>query len=244
MQIWPAIDLLHSQAVRLTKGDYDQVKVYFHDPEEILQFFDEKGAKHLHIVDLDGAREGRLSNLETIRRLCREAKQEIEVGGGIRTEERIDIYLSQGVRYVILGTVALEDPSFTEEMIRKYGDYIVIGVDAKNGMVATRGWEDVSSVSGPDFCRRMQQIGVQRIIYTDISKDGMLSGTNLDLYQSLIRDLALKITASGGITYLEEINKLKEMGVHSAIVGKALYEGVLDLADVLEISESESPKKE
>ncbi|MBQ7059574.1 MAG: 1-(5-phosphoribosyl)-5-[Firmicutes bacterium] len=237
MQIWPAIDLLHSQAVRLTKGDYDQVKVYFKDPEEILRFFNEKGAKHLHVVDLDGAREGKLSNLETIRHLCREARQEIEVGGGIRSKERIETYLTQGVRYVILGTVALEDPVFTEEMIRKYGDHIVIGIDAKNGMVATRGWKDVSAVPGPVFCRRMQEIGASRIIYTDISKDGMLSGTNLELYRSLKEDLSLKITASGGITYMKEVHQLKNMGIHSAIIGKALYEGVLDLSEVLQAEE-------
>ena len=237
MQIWPAIDLLGGKAVRLTKGDYEQVKVYFSNPEEILAYFNARGARHLHVVDLDGAREGKLSNLSTISRLAKESAQEIEVGGGIRTEDRIDAYLSLGVRYVILGTVAAEDPSFVERMVARYGDAIVVGVDARDGFIATRGWQQLSSLSGPEFCLRMESLGVSRIIYTDISRDGMLSGTNMELYRELTSSLKLKVTASGGITYPEEIRRLREIGVHGAIVGKALYEGLLDLSKVLKAAE-------
>ena len=237
MQIWPAIDLLGARAVRLTRGDYEQVKVYFNDPDEILSFFNEAGARHLHVVDLDGAREGKLSNLPTIRRLCENSRQQIEVGGGIRSEERIDTYLSLGVSYVILGTVALKDPAFVERMVSRYGSHIVVGVDARDGKVATAGWQEISAMDGPVFCRKMQEIGVERVIYTDIAKDGMLSGSNLALYEDLTRDLTMKVTASGGITYLEEIEKLKQMKVHSAIVGKALYEGLLSLPEVLALAQ-------
>ena len=240
MQIWPAIDLLGSRAVRLSKGDYDQVKVYFNDPDEILQFFNTAGARHLHIVDLDGARDGNLSNLDAIRKLCLSSRQEIEVGGGIRTEERIATYLDLGASCVILGTIAVQDPKFTEEMIRKYGEHIVIGVDAKEGMVATHGWKKVSAVPGKQFCRQMQDLGASRIIYTDISKDGMLEGTNLSLYRNLQSDLELKITASGGITYESEIEELNSIGLHSAIVGKAVYEGKLDLARVIRLAKEET----
>lgn len=234
MEIWPAIDLLGGKAVRLTKGDYEQVKVYFDDPAQILEYFEENGAKRLHLVDLDGARDGLMSNFDTIHRLVTESHLQIEVGGGIRTEERIRAYLDLGVSRVILGTAAAENMPFLEEMVKQYPGKIVVGVDAKDGMVALNGWKNVTTIPAIEFCKKLETIGVAAIIYTDISKDGGLSGTNLPLYQHLAKGIRVPIVASGGITYLEEIRTLKDMGLTGAIVGKALYEGKLDLKEVLE----------
>lgn len=233
MQIWPAIDLLNGQAVRLTKGSYENVKVYFNDPQEILAFFTSKGARHLHVVDLDGARDGKAVNFDTIRLLAHQAGCEIEVGGGIRDEKRIDAYLSMGVRYVILGTKAVQDPAFLEKMLQRYEDHIVVGVDTKNGMVATGGWLHTSDLSGPSFCKELERMGVSRIIYTNIAKDGMLQGTDLALYKELASSLKVPVTASGGITHLSEIEKLRQIGIGSCIIGKAIYEGVMDLSKAL-----------
>ena len=235
MQIWPAIDLLSGKAVRLTKGDYDRVKVYFENPAQILSYFEEAGARRLHLVDLDGARDGKMSNYETIRRLVSDSHLQIEVGGGIRTEERINAYLDLGVDRVILGTAAAENLPFLEEMVHKYSGKIVVGVDAKDGKVALHGWKNVTELSALDFCKKLEMIGVSAIIYTDISKDGGLTGTNLPLYQELVRSISIPIIASGGITYMEEIEMLEKMGVTGAIVGKALYEGRLDLKEVLTV---------
>ena len=234
MQIWPAIDLLGGQAVRLTKGDYEQVKVYFENPAQILAYFEEAGAKRLHLVDLDGARDGQMSNYETIRQLVKNSRLQIEVGGGIRTEDRIRRYLDLGVSRVILGTAAAENFTFLAEMTARYPGQIVVGVDAKEGKVALHGWKNVTELSALDFCKKLEEIGTAAIIYTDISKDGGLKGTNLPLYQQLMQEIHVPIIASGGITYLEEIQQLKAMGLTGAIVGKALYEGLLDLKQVLE----------
>ena len=235
MQIWPAIDLLSGKAVRLTKGDYDRVKVYFENPAQILSYFEEAGARRLHLVDLDGARDGKMSNYETIRRLVSDSHLQIEVGGGIRTEERINAYLDLGVDRIILGTAAAENLPFLEEMVHKYSGKIVVGVDAKDGKVALHGWKNVTELSALEFCKKLEMIGVSAIIYTDISKDGGLTGTNLPLYQELVRSISIPIIASGGITYMEEIEMLEKMGVTGAIVGKALYEGRLDLKEVLTV---------
>ncbi len=235
MQIWPAIDLLGGKAVRLTKGDYEQVKVYFENPAQILSYFEKAGAQRLHLVDLDGARDGKMSNYDTIRRLVLDSQLQIEVGGGIRTEERIKAYLDLGVSRVILGTAAAENFPFLQAMVEKYQGKIVVGVDAKDGKVALHGWKNVTEITALEFCKKLEAIGVAAIIYTDISKDGGLKGTNLPLYQTLTRELSIPIVASGGITYLEEIQQLKEMGLTGAIVGKALYEGKLDLKEVLKM---------
>ena len=250
LEIWPAIDLLQGQAVRLTKGDYQKVKVYFRDPEEIFSYFVSKGARHLHMVDLDGAREGYSVNFDTTKKIAALNRQyaekngtkalELEVGGGIRSRERIEDYLAIGIDHVILGTGAVKDPDFTRSMIAEYGPAVVIGVDALNGKVAVQGWMDVTSLSGLDFCRKLQKEGVKRVIYTDISKDGMLAGTNLDLYRELTRELSMEITASGGISSMDDISRLKEMGVRSAIIGKAIYEGRIDLEKAIEIGDKDA----
>lgn len=237
MIIFPAIDLKDKKAVRLTKGDYAQVKVYGEDPAAVAAQFKAQGATHLHIVDLDGAKDGTLSNFEAVQRIVATGDLFTEVGGGIRNEERIRKYLSMGVDRVILGTAALQNFPFLEEMVKKYGPQIAVGVDAKNGKVAVNGWLDTSEVDSVEFCRRLESIGVDTVIYTDISKDGMLSGTNLAVYEELSKFKTLKIVASGGISFYPEIEKLQAMGIHAAIVGKAIYEGKLELQQVLELAE-------
>lgn len=237
MKIWPAIDLLGGQAVRLCRGDYRQAKVYFSHPEEIRDYFERAGASCLHVVDLDGARTGEAVNFETIRIIANGSKLKIEVGGGIRSEERIKAYLDLGVSYVILGTAAVENPDFTRQMVEKYGSRIVVGVDALNGLAAVKGWKEVMDVTGLSLCQSLSKMGVSRIVYTDISKDGMMSGTNLDLYRELTEKVPAKITASGGITRLEEVQQLRKIGVDGVIIGKALYEGLIDLKEAIRVGE-------
>ena len=233
MQIFPAIDLRGGQVVRLYQGDYDQETVYAADPCAVARDFLAAGARYLHVVDLDGARDGTLANFETIATLVRQGGLYIEVGGGIRTEERIRRYLDLGVGRCILGTIAVKDFAFTERMAKKYGDRIAVGVDARDGFVAISGWKELSRERGVDFCRRLRDAGVRRVIYTDISRDGAEQGTNLDLYRELVTIQGLEITASGGVSSLEELRTLQAMGVRAAILGKALYTGRLDLATVI-----------
>ena len=234
MQIFPAIDIIGGQVVRLTRGNYGDVKKYSLTPLAATEEFISLGARNLHIVDLDGAKSGNADNAATIEAICSRYDIFIEVGGGIRSEEQIKKYLGCGVGRVILGTVALKQPQFLKQMIEKYGGKIAVGVDANGGKVATDGWEKVSSVDSVQFCKYLQDMGVKHVIYTDISKDGCLAGTNLDIYKVLCQTLSLNITASGGITYIDEITELKNMGVCAAIIGKAYYEGKIDLAKAIE----------
>lgn len=234
MQIFPAIDLRGGQVVRLYQGDYDQETVYAADPCAVARDFLAAGARYLHVVDLDGARDGTLANFETIAALVRQGGLYIEVGGGIRTEERIRRYLDLGVGRCILGTIAVKDFAFTERMAKKYGDRIAVGVDARDGFVAVSGWKELSAERGVDFCRRLHKTGVQTVIYTDISRDGAEQGTNLAVYRQLSQISGLDITASGGVSSLEELRELETIGVRAAILGKALYTGRLDLKTVME----------
>ena len=236
MYIYPAIDLRDGKVVRLTKGDYDRMDVYSSDPAEIVRIFREAGASRLHVVDLDGAKDGKLCNYEIISKLAREDIF-VEVGGGIRDEERIQAYLAAGVKRVILGSAAIENPGFAAEMAQKYGDAIAVGVDASEGMVAIHGWKTVTDVDALDFCEKLVKSGVSTVIYTDISKDGTLSGTNLEVYRRLSQIEGLSIIASGGITFEYEIAALREMNLHGAILGKALYTGKLNLARAIAIGE-------
>lgn len=233
MQIFPAIDLRGGQVVRLYQGDYDQMTVYGMDPCAVARDFLAAGAKYLHVVDLDGARSGTAENFESIAALARQGGLYIEVGGGIRSQERIEQYLAMGVNRCILGTVAVKDFNFTKEMARRYGEKIAVGVDARDGYVAVSGWEETSGEKGVDFCRRLRDAGVGTVIYTDISRDGAEQGTNLPLYEQLVQIQGLSVTASGGISSLEELRRLRDMGVDAAILGKALYTGRLDLKTVL-----------
>ena len=233
MQIFPAIDLRGGQVVRLYQGDYDRETVYAADPCAVARSFLAAGARYLHVVDLDGARDGMLANFETIAAIVKQGGLYIEVGGGIRTEDRIRRYLDLGVGRCILGTIAVKDFAFTARMAQTYGDRIAVGVDARDGYVAVSGWKELSQEKGVDFCRRLRDAGVKTVIYTDISRDGAEAGTNLDLYRELSEIQGLDITASGGVSSIEELKELQRIGTRAAILGKALYTGRLDLKTVI-----------
>lgn len=234
MQIFPAIDLSGGQVVRLYQGDYDKMTVYGADPCAAARDFLAAGAQYLHVVDLDGAKDGTLANFESIAAIARQGGLYIEVGGGIRTEERIRQYLELGVSRCILGTIAVKDFDFTARMARKYGDAIAVGVDARDGYVAVNGWKELSPERGIDFCRRLRDAGVKTVIYTDISRDGAEQGTNLAVYRELAQIEGLNVTASGGVSSIGELKELQAIGTHAAILGKALYTGRLDLKTVLQ----------
>ena len=234
MQIFPAIDLSGGQVVRLYQGDYDKMTVYGADPCAVARDFIAAGAKFLHVVDLDGAKDGTLANFESISAIAKQGGLYIEVGGGIRTEERICQYLDLGVSRCILGTIAVKDFDFTARMAQKYGEAIAVGVDARDGYVAINGWKELSAETGIDFCRRLYDAGVKTVIYTDISRDGAEKGTNLELYRELAKIEGLNITASGGVSSIEELKELQRIGTSAAILGKALYTGRLDLKTVIQ----------
>ncbi|MCI9609818.1 MAG: 1-(5-phosphoribosyl)-5-[(5-phosphoribosylamino)methylideneamino]imidazole-4-carboxamide isomerase [Oscillibacter sp.] len=234
MQIFPAIDLRGGQVVRLYQGDYDQETVYGANPCVQAMAFIRAGARYLHVVDLDGARDGDMANFDSVAAIAKQGGLYIEAGGGIRTEERIRRYLDAGVNRCILGTAAVKDFAFTARMAQKYGEQIAVGVDARDGYVAVNGWKELSRERGMDICRRLRDAGVRTVIYTDISRDGAGRGTNLELYEELVQIEGLDITASGGISSLEELRRLERTGVRAAILGKALYDGRLDLRTVIE----------
>lgn len=237
MYILPAIDLRAGQVVRLYQGDYDQMTVYGQDPAAQALAFRQAGASQLHLVDLDGAKDGTTANYESIRSIAALGGFSIEVGGGIRTQQRIEDYLTLGVERCILGTVAVEDFDFTARMAKEYGSHIAVGVDARDGYVAIKGWKLLSGEKGIDFCRRLADVGVSTVIYTDISRDGAMAGTNLELYRQLTAIQGLNIIASGGISFEPELTQLKEMGVWGAILGKSLYTGALNLTNCIKIAE-------
>ena len=234
MELFPAIDIINKNVVRLFKGDYDRMTIYSDSPLETAIGFEKCGAANLHVVDLDGAKNGTTENFDVIRDIAENTGLFIEVGGGIRNEERIKRYIDCGVGRVILGSVAVENPDFVSEMTEKYGEKIAVGVDAKDGFVAIHGWKTISPVDSVEFCRDMQKRGVKTVIYTDISKDGAMSGTNLDIYRLLCGIEGLDIVASGGITYYSELEELRALGIYGAILGKALYTGAIDLKRAIE----------
>ncbi|MFA6867470.1 MAG: 1-(5-phosphoribosyl)-5-[(5-phosphoribosylamino)methylideneamino]imidazole-4-carboxamide isomerase, partial [Clostridia bacterium] len=220
MRILPAIDIRDKKVVRLIQGDYDQMTIFADNPMDIAKKFALAGAKNMHIVDLDGALHGKLVNFDTIANIVKNSNMEVEVGGGIRDEERIIQYIQAGVARVILGTVAIDDFDFVVRMVAKYGDKIAVGVDSKKGKVATCGWKTISNVDSYEFCLKLANVGVKTVIFTDISKDGLLGGTNLEIYKKLSKIPNLQIIASGGITFIEEIEKLQELNIYGAILGK------------------------
>ena len=236
MKIFPAIDLRDGKAVRLYQGDYNQMTVYSDSPVEVAKSFKAKGADCLHLVDLDGAKDGRLVNFDTIKEIVEEVDMYVEVGGGIRDEERIRQYLELGVGRVILGTIAVKDPEFLEAMVTKYGERIAVGVDARDGYVAVNGWKEMTDRESFEFCRYLRDIGVKTVIYTDISRDGGLEGTNMEAYRKLQDIEGLEVTASGGISFEEEITALKDVAA-AAILGKAIYSGKLDLERAVKLAE-------
>jgi len=237
MLIFPAIDIINGNVVRLCKGDYGSMKQYSLTPFQAAREFYDSGARYMHVVDLDGAKSGNADNAKTIENIVKNCDMFVEVGGGIRTFDQIRAYLDCGVKRVILGTVAVKDRRFVSRAVEKFGNAISVGVDAKDNKVAVNGWKEVTQINSLQFCKELKEIGVNHIIYTDISKDGMLKGANLDIYRVLCQTEQLKITASGGITFLNDIVQLRKINVYGAIVGKALYENKLNLKEVLEVAE-------
>lgn len=235
MKIFPAIDLRDGKAVRLFQGDYDRMTVYGEDPVAIAESFKKKGASCLHLVDLDGAKDGKLVNFDTIKAIVEKVDMFVEVGGGIRDEERIGQYLELGVGRVILGTVAVKEPEFLKSMVQKYGEKIAVGVDARDGFVAVNGWKEITDKDSFEFCRYLRDIGVKTVIYTDISRDGSLQGTNMEAYKRLREIEGLEITASGGISFEEEIAALRSIA-DAAVLGKAIYSGMLDLQRAVQLA--------
>ncbi len=234
MKIFPAIDLYEGKAVRLYKGDYNQMTVYSDNPVEIALDFKKQGAKCLHLVDLEGAKTGGTPNLEKIQDIIKATDLFTQVGGGVRSMEVIDKYLSSGVSRVILGTSAVTDQEFLRKAVNKYGDKIAVGVDVKDGMVAIKGWTEKSSYSLDGFCKLLTDIGVKVIICTDISKDGAMQGANHQMYLELKNKFDLNIIASGGVSSLEDIERLNCDGAYGAIIGKAYYTGVVSIKDAIE----------
>ncbi len=244
MFIYPAIDLYQGKAVRLFKGDYEQMTVYSDNPPEIAEEFVKAGATHIHVVDLEGAKMGMTPNFETvtdIKKAAREASEKyaggkpvlVEIGGGIRDEEALEKYLNAGIDRVILGTAAVKDQSFLRRAVDSYGRRVAVGIDVRDGYVAIKGWTELSEYSLEDFARQMVGLGVGTIICTDISRDGAMKGTNRLLYQELSKSLSVDIIASGGVSSMEDIEALAKFGIHGAIIGKAYYTGAIDLAEAV-----------
>lgn len=235
MLVIPAIDLKDGQAVRLYKGDYNQKTVYSNNPEELAKEFETMGAKWLHVVDLDGAKDGKCINLETIRKIKQTTNMSLELGGGIRNMETVALYLDEvGIDRVILGTAAINDPQFLKEAISKYGaKKIVVGVDVKNGYVSTSGWLKTSDVPYLDFIKELEKIGVEYIVVTDISKDGTLQGPNFKMYEQIASVSKINFVVSGGIKDKQNILDVAKKDYYACIVGKAYYEGKVDLKEVI-----------
>ena len=234
MLIFPAIDLSEGKAVRLFKGDYAQMTVYSDKPWEFAKDFENQGATCLHMVDLEGAKTGKTPNLETIRKIVSSTNLFVEVGGGIRSMEVVEAYLSAGVSRVILGTAAVTDEAFLKKAVAAYGEKIAVGVDLKDGMVAIKGWTETSDLDAFTFCQKMQDIGVKTIICTDISKDGAMQGANHDLYASLMERFSLDIIASGGVSSMDDVKKLAAKNLYGAIIGKAYYTGAVSIREAVE----------
>ncbi len=234
MKLYPAIDIKDGRCVRLQQGRFDQVKVYSDSPAEIAALWESKGASFLHLVDLDGALKGRSANADCIRQIVQTVNIPTELGGGIRSLRDIEEVLDLGVYRAIIGTKAVEDPRMLREAVKQFGaEHIAVGIDAKNGLVAVNGWEQVSQVSAMDLALQMKEMGVQTIIYTDISRDGMLSGPNVDATKRLSDATGLDVVASGGVSCMEDLRRIHWAGIHGAIIGKALYEERVDLAEAV-----------
>ena len=236
MIILPAIDLHHGCAVRLLRGDYAQMTEYSGRPEQTAAEFAAAGAEYIHVVDLEGAKDGKPANLDAVRGIVRASGLRVEIGGGIRTMETIETYFTAGVFRVILGTAALRDPKFLDEAVERYGGRVAVGADIRDGKVAVNGCTEVSDTDCDSFCRDMEQRGVRTVICTDISKDGAMQGTNRQLYARLQEKFSMEIIASGGISTLDDVQALSDLGITGAILGKALYAGAIDLKDALRVA--------
>lgn len=236
MLIFPAIDLFEGKAVRLLKGEYNQMTVYNNDPLAVARDFAAQGATCLHLVDLEGAKSGTTPNMDTIRRLTGETELFTEVGGGIRNMDTVRAYLEAGVDRVILGTAALRDEAFLKEAVAEYGDRIAVGVDIRDGKVAIRGWVETSETDALEFLTRLEKIGAGTVICTDISRDGAMAGTNHDLYSVLTERFSMNIIASGGVSSIEDVRRLAGRNLYGAIIGKAYYTGAISLKEAIEVA--------
>ncbi len=240
MLLFPAIDLYDKKVVRLLKGDYKQMTVYSDDPVATARDIEAKGGKWLHLVDLEGAKDGTTPNFSVVEAICRETGLSVEIGGGIRSLETIEKYLAAGVERVILGSKAVTDEAFLKEALARFGKHIAVGVDAKDGKVAVHGWLDVLDVDMFDFLQHLVELKVDTVIVTDIAKDGAMQGTNLALYEKLSKLQDINVTASGGVSSYEDIRALKKLGLYGAILGKAMYQGVVELSEALHIVNEEA----
>jgi phosphoribosylformimino-5-aminoimidazole carboxamide ribotide isomerase len=236
MLIFPAIDLYDGKAVRLYKGDYQNMTVYSDNPLSVALDFVAAGATCIHMVDLEGASDGTTPNLAIVRDIANKTPLFTEIGGGIRSMDTVRAYLDAGVDRVILGTAAVTDPDFLKEALAEYGERIAVGVDIKDGKVAIKGWLETAEDDAMTFCEKMQALGVRTIISTDISKDGAMMGANHELYRTLAEKFDLQIVASGGVSSLDDVKKLRELNLYGAIIGKAYYTGAVDLKEAIEVS--------
>ena len=236
MNIFPAIDLVQGKAVRLFKGDYARMTVYDDDPLDAARRFEDAGAKYLHMVDLEGARDGSTPNFDAVKRVAQNTSLFVEIGGGIRDMAVIEKYLSAGVKRVILGTAAIADEAFARKAIETWGPAIALGADVKDGEVAIRGWLELSGMTLDAFCEKYQAMGARTLICTDVSRDGAMQGANRALYADLQRKYSMDIVASGGVSTLEDVKALSALGLYGAIIGKAVYTGDIDLKEAIEVS--------
>ena len=236
MIIFPAIDLYNGCAVRLYKGDYRNMTVYSEDPLAVAKAFEAAGATHIHMVDLEGAKDGTTPNLAVVERIAKETSLFVEIGGGVRSMETVEAYLSAGISRVILGTAAVTDEAFLREAVAKYGERIAVGADVRDGYIAIKGWLETSALTLEDFLARMQKIGVKTVICTDISRDGAMMGTNRALYSELSRKFSLDVVASGGVSSMEDVRALRKLNLYGAIIGKAYYTGAIDLGEAIEVA--------
>ena len=237
MILLPAIDLYEGRAVRLYQGDYRQMTVYAGHGADMAARFADAGAQWVHMVDLEGAKSGETPNLPAVAEVVRRGDLKVEIGGGIRSDDAVARYLDLGVSRVILGTAALRDRAFLERMVTKYGAAVAVGVDCRNGLVATHGWTETSETTGEEFCAVLDQLGVRTVIVTDISRDGAMRGVNRALYENLNARFSMDVIASGGVSSLEDVRALKEAGLYGAILGKAYYTGAVDLREALKCAE-------
>ena len=236
MLIFPAIDLYAGEAVRLFKGDYAQKTVYSTDPVQVAQDFRTAGAGQIHLVDLEGAKFGTTANLELIVKIKASTGLFCEVGGGIRDMDTIGKYVDAGIDRVILGTAAVTEPGFVEAAVKQYGNKIAVGMDIKDGFVAIKGWTEKSALAAFDFCQTLQDIGVETIVCTDISRDGAMKGTNHSLYRELMERFSIQVIASGGVSTMEDVERLARAKLYGAIIGKAYYTGAIELHRAIEVA--------
>lgn len=236
MIIFPAIDIKDGNCVRLKQGDFNKQDIYFNDPLQVAKKWESFGSEFIHIVDLDGAKSGESRNFEIIKKIAKEVKIPIQVGGGIRSKEVVDTYLKAGVNRVILGTSAINNRELLVELVKEYKEKIVVSIDAKDGMVAIDGWINLSEIKSVEFIKELEEIGVKTIVYTDIAKDGMMEGPNFDMYDQVLKENNIDVIASGGVSTIEDVKRLSDMKMYGAIIGKSLYIEKIDLKEALEVS--------